>query len=556
MKNKLKNKLKNRSKNRLKNKTKNKTKNRTKNRTKNKSKNKSKKREYLSKRHNNKRRTYKKTHIKHRVKRHITRKKKIKHNYIEKYDVRENGIENSIENNKNNSFPSETPKPSLEDLEIQMLHKAMEEATEKNPHKLTYSSEIKDIIQILEDFIREKKLICYGGTAINNILPNHDQFYNKEVEIPDYDVFSPIAMKDVKEMADLFYKKGYNDVEAKAGIHEGTYKLFVNFIHVADVTQQDLAIFNNLNEEAITINGIKYAPPNFLRLYMFLELSRPKGDITRWEKVLRRLFLLNKHYPLTFEQCNNYKVMKKYNKKLKVDDRASEIVRNSLINQDVVFFGGYAMLFYSKFMSKFEKKIIDYLPDYDVLAEDPLVCATILKERLMDMKYNNVKIEKKLGMGDIIPEHHELIVDGKTLCFVYKPLACHSYNTITLNGLNINIASIETMLSFYLAFLYVKRPYYDIDRIVCMAQFLFIVLQKHRLASNGVLKRFSTDCYGRQVSWEDAKSEKSRKFMTFIKENQHRKDYKKDPVYERNFLNYKPYIVDERRKKNNHKKRR
>jgi hypothetical protein len=29
---------------------------------------------------------------------------------------------------------------------------------------------------------------------------------------------------------------------------------------------------------------------------MYLELSRPRGDIERWKKVYERLMLLNKHY--------------------------------------------------------------------------------------------------------------------------------------------------------------------------------------------------------------------------------------------------------------------
>ena len=35
----------------------------------------------------------------------------------------------------------------------------------------------------------------------------------------------------------------------------------------------------------------------------YLELSRPFGDVSRWEKVLKRLTLLNKHYPLNSEDC-------------------------------------------------------------------------------------------------------------------------------------------------------------------------------------------------------------------------------------------------------------
>ena len=51
--------------------------------------------------------------------------------------------------------------------------------------------EVDDIIGIVEDFIRKKKRICYGGTAINNILPDTEKFYDKDVELPDYDFFFP-----------------------------------------------------------------------------------------------------------------------------------------------------------------------------------------------------------------------------------------------------------------------------------------------------------------------------------------------------------------------------
>ena len=36
---------------------------------------------------------------------------------------------------------------------------------------------------------------------------------------------------------------------------------------------------------------------------MYLELSRPDGDVSRWEKVLKRLTLLNKNYPMKGKNC-------------------------------------------------------------------------------------------------------------------------------------------------------------------------------------------------------------------------------------------------------------
>ena len=98
----------------------------------------------------------------------------------------------------------------------------------------------------MENFISKKGLVCYGGTAINNILPERDQFYNKELEIPDYDCFSSKAMEDAKELADIYYKAGYTEVEAKAGVHVGTYKVFVNYIPIADITQLNPNIFKAL----------------------------------------------------------------------------------------------------------------------------------------------------------------------------------------------------------------------------------------------------------------------------------------------------------------------
>jgi hypothetical protein len=202
---------------------------------------------------------------------------------------------------------------TYQDKELQILREAVDKAQEITAKKLVQSETVKNIINIVENFLIKKKCVCYGGTAINNILPVQDQFYNKDLEIPDYDFFSDNALKHAKELADIYYDNGYSDVEAKAGVHHGTYKVFVNFIPVADITQLDKELFKAISKEAIQVNGILYAPPNFLRMSMYLELSRPKGDVSRWEKVLKRLILLNKHYPIkNIEKCNSLTFMRDF----------------------------------------------------------------------------------------------------------------------------------------------------------------------------------------------------------------------------------------------------
>ena len=128
---------------------------------------------------------------------------------------------------------------TLEEKEVEILRNAIDIAEKRKGRQTVSDPDVKKIISMLEDFLKKKKLVCYGGTAINNILPLDDQFYDKNIEIPDYDFYSPNALDDAKELADIYYNAGFQEVEAKAGVHHGTYKVYVNFIPVADITYLD-----------------------------------------------------------------------------------------------------------------------------------------------------------------------------------------------------------------------------------------------------------------------------------------------------------------------------
>ena len=108
---------------------------------------------------------------------------------------------------------------SFEDCELVILRSAVDKAEHMVRKKAVNSPDITKILTIVENFIKKKSLICYGGTAINNILPKQEQFYDKDIEIPDYDFFSPNALNDAKELADLYFKAGFPEVEAKSGVH-------------------------------------------------------------------------------------------------------------------------------------------------------------------------------------------------------------------------------------------------------------------------------------------------------------------------------------------------
>ena len=238
---------------------------------------------------------------------------------------------------------------SFEDCELAILRIAVDKAEEKIGKRVVNSDDVQKIIKIVENFIKKKNLICYGGTAINNILPKEDQFYDKDVEIPDYDFFTTNALEDAKELSNIYFKEGFTDVEAKAGQHHGTFKVYVNYMPIADLTNIPKEIYNALKKESLRVAGILYAPPNFLRMSMYLELSRPAGDTSRWEKVLKRLTILNKHYPIASINCHNIDFQREMEDPSN-EDEIYDTVQNTLVNQSVIFFGGYAISLYSEYM--------------------------------------------------------------------------------------------------------------------------------------------------------------------------------------------------------------
>ena len=656
---------------------------------------------------------------------------------------------------KNKHGHSGDDSATFEEKELEILRETVDLVEKQKGEKIIQDPKIQKVISIVEKFIADKKLVCYGGTAINNILPEDAQFYNKDIELPDYDFYSDNALDCAKELADIYYKAGYEDVEAKSGVHHGTYKVFVNFTGIADITQMEPALFKAISRDAIIKQGIRYAPPDFLRMAMYLELSRPDGDVSRWEKVQKRLTLLNTHYPLKGYDCDKIEyqrgfegstsentgeisasrtrsrsrsksrsktatasrsvkrggggsgsggdsvkalkrdaiknVIRKYHhlgaymkhlynsvpsheekhgdftykleedkltrryrlvaiyerflgkddefvlysmKRTDLDPDASKsasrsasaspsksasaspsktatksasktatasrsasaspsktatasrsaspsktatktatrsrspvyemsksnlsysshrekelaetdvynIVRRVFIKNKAVFFGGYANILYSRYMPKHQRRIIQKIPDFDVLSEDPRhLCEAVIHE-LTSHKYTGVKFTKHAGVGEVISEHYDIRIGDEVIAFLYKPLACHSYNTIRIHGDggsggggdNIRIATIDTMLSFYLAFIYADRVYYDTNRILCMSQFLFDVQRHNRLKQTGLLKRFSINCYGEQPTLESMRFEKTKKYEEL-------KGKRDSREFEEWFLRYIPY---------------
>ena len=358
-------------------------------------------------------------------------------------------------------------------------------------------------LAVVKNFLKTHRVLCYGGTAINNLLPKKDQFYNPEEDVPDYDFFSKTPQAHSVIIANQLRAKGIASVEVKPGMHLGTFKVFADFTGVADITQLDEEIFDRLWEEAEVRAGIHYVPVNFLRMSMYLELSRPHGDVSRWEKVYSRLELLNKAYPAS---CNK-KDAKKHEE---LTDEQQKGVLKLLKNEPVV------LLSVSAAEIHLDK---NWTTPIGLLAERETI------ERLT--KGENVEVNEE---NDILPRRTSVMSeDGKKSLFrFYETTACHSYHEME-NG--VRVASIPTTLQFFFAYLYSGAQEENVASVLCIAQRLVDV------ASSKAKRRFEIltpkECIGVQESFIEMKRHKAELFEELGKDRSSKK-------FLENFFTYNP----------------
>ena len=419
-------------------------------------------------------------------------------------------------------------KLTFEDCEMAILRLAVKENAKVDAEKVLKNPNFNKMLNVLTNFISRKKLVCYGGIAINAVLPEEDKIYSPKTDIPDYDFFSSNALDDAKELADIYHKEGFQNIEAKSGVHVGTFKLFVDYVAMADISYMPLPLFEMLQKQAIKVDGILYTDPNYLKMAMALELSNSAGDVTRWEKVFKRYKLIEKHYPFK-TKCNDT------NRNIHpIADNIYETIKNACIDKNAVFLGDYAMSQYSQYIQP--AKLRNYfksVADIDVLSEEPEEIIKNVKEQLNNEGIQNIRVVKHDALGELVPMSYEIIVNNDTCAFIYKPFRCHNYNVIDVDNKPVNIATIDTILSFYLAFLYINKPQYDTGRLLCMCKILVEIYKNSNLENKGVLKRFELPCIGPQHTLSDMKKEKNIKFI----ELNGKKGTKEYDMY---FLNYNP----------------
>jgi len=358
--------------------------------------------------------------------------------------------------------------------------------------------------ETVKKFIIERGLKLYGGTAINYYLPKENKIY-KEDENPDYDFYSPDPWNDATDLADIFYKQGYDFVEARAGIHPGTYKVFVNLWPVADLTYMPKEAFDNLETE--TVEGIKIVSPFKLFEAFYKELSEPFGNIDRWKKIYEREKILFKEAnPLKNFNCDEKIILSKDNeeKKSAVLSSLFESSLNFFIRKKCIFTGTFAynsLLDFTEYDEKFKVNHLEVLSNHAKMHVTNLF--NILNKKL-EKEYrqkDKVKIKTNYYPGK---EHNSICYEivffdetdseYKTICKIFQLSICTPFIKIG----NKRIASIDYLnYELYNSIVFSTEPYRK-SNLKCIFKHLNMI--KEQYYKNNNISEIDISPFGRLVT--------------------------------------------------------
>jgi hypothetical protein len=157
-------------------------------------------------------------------------------------------------------------------------------------------------LEIVREFIISRKLILYGGLAIDYALRLKGANIYPDDERPDFDFFSPNNIEDAYDLADILYKQGFKDISAIRALHVQTMRVRVSFITVADISHTPQEVFDQM--PTINFRSMRVLHPNYQRIDMHLAFcfpfnNPPREDVfNRFYKDIKRFNLFEKFYPI------------------------------------------------------------------------------------------------------------------------------------------------------------------------------------------------------------------------------------------------------------------
>lgn len=304
-----------------------------------------------------------------------------------------------------------------------------------NEYKKNYEPtmvEVTKVYNAIKAYVVRTRKIAYGGFAQNTLLMNKNKsdsfykiidgvFYNFP-DVADIEFYSSNPIKDMVELLEELHAQGFKHIDGKNGVHDGTYKIFVNFINYCDIAYMPEYIYNNL-PTITTDDNIRCAHPHFMVCDAYRIMTDPMTSYWRLEKAINRFNRLINYYPLSNEKTANKALQ------IKIENiNMMRYIRKQIVhNSKLIVVGFYAYDYYS---NKITKTAHDKeYPYYELISDNIIKDAEII-EKILKTKYgDNIKIKQFSPFLEFFDKRLEFYYDNKLIlrlfgnnkrCVVYR----------------------------------------------------------------------------------------------------------------------------------------
>lgn len=378
--------------------------------------------------------------------------------------------------------------------------KAIEEIKLRDEEE-RYFHKYDSLFKSVFTFLRKRKVLLYGGTAINELLPDKHKFYEDKT-LPDIDMFTIDGKKLADDAVKYFHRKGFSNATTNAAeaLHPGTYRVFVDALQILDITDISEKVFKRLSRNAVVLDsesdmhGIHVVDPQYLRMTLHLMLSKgDAGTVIRWSKVLDRIVAFYKAFPP--KPCTVKLLDPNDHHKRIVPQVVYDAMYSTLHGSEYVLFGLHEieLLLNKKLDDRISFPIIQMFVDGDINVTAKEI---VSKLELDNYHKKDLRISKIYPADVFLPRHLFINYRGRHVASVFDADVCEGYNEFK----GYRVASIHTVIRMLLSMMLTTYGHFEnyTNSLECLANTLVILSNKNRIkASNRkLIQEIVGQCYG------------------------------------------------------------
>lgn len=315
-------------------------------------------------------------------------------------------------------------------------------------------NEQKEIIKIIEEYVKEKGLIVYGGNAQNlavKLIDPKGCFYDDD-GVHDYDVYSFDPVNHAEELTEIIYKKGYKNIIASEAIHVETYSIKYYGVALCDLSYMPKYIFDNL--PILSCDGFKIVNPYIAYIDFMRMFNDPLTSSSfRWDKNFNRFNIMQEYYPLVSKNISFESKSEELCKAIKDD------IKRVAKKSDTLIFTGFKA--YNKYAKLAKCKTIP-IKYYTLVSTDYVKdCKDIINE--LKKKHKNITTQEHYPFFQFFDFSIDIRVEDEIVCKVYRNNnICVPFKT----SKDIKIAS----FTYNLMWLMIEKFYYSIYNADCSSK--------------------------------------------------------------------------------------